>query len=159
MTAHALYYRDGRQITEEEALNANGAIRDHVTIRVPLTMRDSLSPLQRAIAASTARDAKFTDGRTNDPTALNRPGWRIRVGDNRQAIKDALAEYQSELVNRWRKPKQETSHDALTEHESYEAPHRADARTLDQMVRDHRVNMQQLHAMYDAEISQMWRPR
>jgi hypothetical protein len=46
--------------------------------------------------------AKFTDG-TPDGGG-NRPGWRIRIGDNRQAARDALRDYENDLVNRWRGP-------------------------------------------------------
>ena len=45
---------------------------------------------------------RFTDG-TPDGGG-KRPGWRIRIGDNRQAVRDALRDYENDLVNRWRGP-------------------------------------------------------
>jgi hypothetical protein len=35
-----LYYRDGKRITEQEALDADGGLRNHVVMRVPQFMRD-----------------------------------------------------------------------------------------------------------------------
>jgi hypothetical protein len=89
MTKHQ-YYRDGVEITASEALDHRGLIRDGVTARVRVTMRDGDSRVQ------------FTDG-TPDGGG-NRPGWRIRVGDTRQAVRDALRDYENDLVNRWRGP-------------------------------------------------------
>jgi len=48
------YFRDGLEIDEQDALE-NGVLRDGVSMSVPTTMRDSLSALQRAVAASRAR--------------------------------------------------------------------------------------------------------
>ena len=52
-----LYYRDGKRITEDEALDADGALRNHVVMRVPQFMRDGrpnprLNDMQRGVAAS-----------------------------------------------------------------------------------------------------------
>jgi|tagenome__1003787_1003787.scaffolds.fasta_scaffold5559877_1 hypothetical protein len=44
------YFRDGLEIDEQDALE-NGVLRDGVSMSVPTTMRDSLSALQRAVAA------------------------------------------------------------------------------------------------------------
>jgi hypothetical protein len=53
----ALYYLHGRRITKDEALDANGALRNHVVMRVPQFMRDGrpnprLSDMQRSVAGS-----------------------------------------------------------------------------------------------------------
>jgi hypothetical protein len=76
----------------------NGVMRDGARHRVPMHMRDSKSPM-------------ITDG-TDNPFALNRPGWRIAVGgserdvllrDNqRKLIEDAYAEYLDDLTNAWK---------------------------------------------------------
>jgi hypothetical protein len=55
------------------------------------------------LRSSSDSRAQFTDG-SDDPTQANRPGWRLRVGDTRQAVRDALRDYENDLVNRWRGP-------------------------------------------------------
>jgi hypothetical protein len=85
----------GNEIEESVALNRHGILKDGCTIHVSMQMRDA------ALSDHAFRRPRVTDG-TDNPFALNRPGWRMRVGDNRQAIKDALAEYEAELTNRWR---------------------------------------------------------
>jgi hypothetical protein len=49
-----------------------------------------------------ADSAQFTDGRTDDPTALNRPGFRVPVVNDRRAVHDAYAQYQTKLVNAYK---------------------------------------------------------
>ena len=61
-------YEDFR---EDDAFDENGLLRDGHKIRVPLTMRDAMTPLQREIATKRAR---LTDaaGRS-DPLAFSKP--------------------------------------------------------------------------------------
>jgi hypothetical protein len=50
------------------------------------------------------QDAKplITDGRTTDPTALNRPGFRVPVVQDRRAVHDAYAADAAYLRNRYK---------------------------------------------------------
>ena len=77
-------------------------LQDGQSFRVSMTQRDSLSPLQRSVAV--ARDSKpvITDGRTTDPTALNRPGFRVPTVNDRKATRDAYAEKDFQDSVAWR---------------------------------------------------------
>jgi hypothetical protein len=127
----------GNEIDESAALNRHGILRDGCTIRVSMQMRDS----------NTARRARITDG-TNNPFALNRPGWRMRVGDNRQAIKDALAEYEAELTNRWRDGDSDDE-DCYSDSGTH---HGADSSTRHRQV-------DQAYQEYDRQLANAWRQR
>ena len=94
MTRH---YEDFR---EDDAFDENGLLRDGHKSRVPLTMRDAMTPLQREIATKRAR---LTDGNGNcDEFAFSRPGYRIladaAVNDARAA---AYQEYLDYITNAW----------------------------------------------------------
>jgi hypothetical protein len=56
-------------------------VRDGERVRVPLTMMDGLSPMQRAIA----RDSMLVDGDGQGGIALNRPGFRMLASDARRS--------------------------------------------------------------------------
>ena len=56
---HVYDRRTGREVDDDEALDQNGTLRDGFSLRVPLTMADSMTPLQRAVAADSA--ARGTD--------------------------------------------------------------------------------------------------
>ena len=91
-------YEDFR---EDDAFDENGLLRDRHKTRVPLAMRDALTPLQREIATIRPR---ITDGSGNcDEFAFSRPGYRIladaSVKDDRDA---AYAEYLDYITNAWR---------------------------------------------------------
>jgi hypothetical protein len=75
-------------------------LKDGERLRVSMTMRDSLSPLQRSVADST--NNRITDGRTTDPLALHRPGFRVPIVNDRKAVRDAYQHYETSLVNRYR---------------------------------------------------------
>ena len=85
------------QYDDDEAFE-NGVLRDGARHRVPLQMRDSLTPM-------------ITDG-TSDPLGLHRPGWRIPSGGSesdvalrdsqRKLIEEARAEYLDRLTNAWK---------------------------------------------------------
>jgi len=63
-------YEDFR---EEDAFDENGLLRDGHKSRVPLTMRDAMTPLQREIAT---RRARVTDGNGDSGEfAFSRPGY------------------------------------------------------------------------------------
>jgi hypothetical protein len=82
----------GSEIDAAHALDCHGALRNGCSMRVPTTMRDA------------ARQAlpRITDGRTDDPMALHRPGFRIPVVNDRRAVRDAYAKYETGLVNAYR---------------------------------------------------------
>jgi hypothetical protein len=86
---------------EDDAYDENGLLRDGHKIRVPLTMRDAMTPLQREIATQRAR---ITDASGNcDGFAFSRPGYRILVdAAARDARETAYAEYLDDLTNAWR---------------------------------------------------------
>jgi hypothetical protein len=129
----------GNEINESAALDRHGILRDGYTMRVSMQMRDA------ARSDHVFRRARVTDG-TDNPFALNRPGWRMRVGDNRQAIKDARAEYEAELTNLWR--------DGDSDGEDYCSKmgthHGADSSTR---------QVDQAYQEYDRELSNAWRSR
>jgi hypothetical protein len=97
MTKHQ-YYRGDTRISEADALDPRGHIKDGIMVKVPAMMRDS-------------DPTRFTDFSGN-PWSASRPGFRVRVGDNRKAQRDALAEYERELTNRWRCGDQERACEA-----------------------------------------------
>jgi hypothetical protein len=93
------YYRDGIEIDAARALDHRGILRSGCTMRIPMTMRDALSPLQRSVADTTAHRARVTDG-TDNPFGLHKPGFRIRTGDtSRQVVADAYAKADRQMSN------------------------------------------------------------
>jgi hypothetical protein len=176
---------DGDEIDARHALDRHGALRDGVTLHIPLQLRDGLTPTQLSVRDAAARDARaqayaaydqeiqqayrhgsmrdtpspwaqadprggsfastgfgssgqrgdqpgdlcsidgrpgrlkqvgselrcvpdsrdsigFTD-HSGNPWSASRPGFRIRrVGDTRQAQRDAIAAYDREICNRWK---------------------------------------------------------
>ena len=81
----------GREIEADAAYDRHGTLRNGCTVRVPSTLRDS----QQA-------KPQITDGRTDDPMALHRPGFRVPVVNDRRAVRDAYAKYETRLVNAYR---------------------------------------------------------
>ena len=97
MQAKASYFRNGREIDEDEALDHNGTVRDGVAVRTSLMMRDGMSPVQRAIMldqaiADAARDKHrnllVTDGTAN-PLGMSKPGYRFFEDRHGEALKQA----------------------------------------------------------------------
>jgi len=86
---------------EDDAFDENGLLRDGHKIRVPLTMRDAMTPLQREIATKRAR---ITDGNgDSSKLAFSRPGWRMLADASvNDALETAYAEYLGDLTNAWR---------------------------------------------------------
>jgi hypothetical protein len=82
----------GNEIDAALALDGHGALRNGCSMRVPTTMRDA------------ARQALplITDGRSDDPMALHRPGFRVPVVNDRRKVVDAYAKYETGLVNAYR---------------------------------------------------------
>jgi hypothetical protein len=129
MKSRAKYFDNrGTEVSDDEAFDSHGTLRNGFSMRVPLTMRDAATgsvcgevegdlctrngwpgTLRRGADGELfcdigRKDAKpqFTDGRTTDPTALNRPGFRVPVVNDRRAVHDAYARYQTGLVNAYR---------------------------------------------------------
>src|SRR5262249_1589757 len=89
MAKHS-YHRDGREISEDEALDHNGMLRDGVAVGVRMTLRDTAHrpgfrtartmQQPRADAAQYWRDNKdclvVHDG-SGDPLGLYKPGFRM----------------------------------------------------------------------------------
>ena len=83
-----LYYRNGIQISAVDALDERGNLKNGVTQRTPLMLRDS----------------RLTDGNGNcSELAFSRPGWRLladaSVNDARET---AYQEYLDYITNAWR---------------------------------------------------------
>ena len=203
----------GSEITADAALDRHGALRNGFSMRVPTTMRDAdhgagshgpRGEVEGDICMTNdrregrlnadlvcmplkSRDAKLliTDGRTTDPLALQRPGFRIPVVNDRRAVRDAYAAYETSLVNRYRvgdgvqcaecfgSGEDEDGEDCdacngsgvmpdrgkgfgSSNEGGYDTPDPAsDSRTLDQ----HRQVMDRLYAERDAELQNAWRQR
>ncbi len=84
-----------------EWINGKKVLKDGARARVPLTMQDAMTPLQREIATERAQ---LTDSMGNrDEFTFSRPGYRI-IAD--AAARDALAaarqEYLDYITNAWR---------------------------------------------------------
>ena len=86
---HLYYDQHGKQIPAALALDANGILREGVTQRVSLMMRDGV----------TVSDAK-------DPTAGCRPGFRLATIDAaaREAREAAHREYVDYITNAYKQP-------------------------------------------------------
>jgi hypothetical protein len=83
--------------SDEADFDERGILRDGGRARVSMTMMDSLSALQRSVANN-----RITDGRSDDPMALHRPGFRIPVVNDRREVVDAYQHYETSLVNAYR---------------------------------------------------------
>jgi hypothetical protein len=83
-----LYYRNGIQISAVDALDERGNLKDGVTQRTPLMLRDS----------------RLTDGTGNcSELAFSRPGWCVLADASvNDALETAYAEYLDDLTNAWR---------------------------------------------------------
>jgi hypothetical protein len=163
--------RDGRRLSEAEALDRDGCIRDGVVLRVPLTMRDGLSPLQRAIAQSSLR---VTDGQGGS-SGLHRPGFRLPVGDaGADGREHAYAAYEARLRDSYKTPAgaeegdgerfcpecegsglDQKLADCQACHGEGSVP--SDYRNVAQMTRDHQNKMADIYDKLDHELSETWR--
>ena len=75
------FTRDGRQLSDQEAHDRHGIIRDGVIVRVPMQMRDSAAVDPRLRFTSARR---VTDGTGQGGLNLHRPGFRLAAGDARK---------------------------------------------------------------------------
>jgi hypothetical protein len=142
----------GNEIDQRSALDNRGILRDGCTMRVPLQIRDTA----RHETERRQTPPRITDG-SNNPFALNKPGFRVRAGDTRQMVADAYQDYEDALVNAYRcggeeRDGSEDFGNASTNRESLPRRH-ADS----QMMQEHRARMNKLYADRDRELSEIWR--
>jgi len=152
-------------------------LRDGHRLRISMEMRDAALSGRREGDACTVRNPEYpldqgspghirngicvpdrprssdsiTDGRTTDPLAGCRPGFRVPVANDRQATRDAYAAYERQLTNAYRVRDNEHDDESGTHHEGL--PRRADSVTVQQ----HRHAMDRLYAERDAELQNAWR--
>jgi hypothetical protein len=157
------FSRDGRSVPRHEAEDENGILRDGYGTRVHLTMRDSSrGPMH------------VTDAAGRGGLHLNRPGYRCLLEDDAGASAKAEARrrYETALVDAWRNPvglndsvtDAADAHRGIRAREEFEDPddddesrRRVDARSVQQMVRDHQVRMSSIYDKLDHELSEAWR--
>lgn len=99
--------RRGRSLTAQEARDHNGIIRDGVTVRVRMQMRDSASQFTDARQFWDRNKATLvvTDAAALGGTKGNQPGFRILDSAvNAQDRADAYQQYNDDLTNAWRTP-------------------------------------------------------
>ena len=126
MSRHDAYDDDNFKTITDLDGKPTRVLKDRGRVRISMSMRDSVS----------LRDAKpqFTDGRTTDPTALNRPGYRIPVVQDRRAVHDAYEAYEADLTN------------------AYLGDDHADPAITDSKIQD-------CYAAYDHELTEAWRAK
>jgi hypothetical protein len=90
------FSRDGRELSEAEALDANGIMRSGVIARVPL-MTDGRALFDSGQLVVIDFDSTGSSG--------NRPGWRCSDSPiHRQAVNDARAAYLHDLQTAYKNP-------------------------------------------------------
>jgi hypothetical protein len=107
--------RDDHNFTTVTGLDGKPTriLKDGGRVRISMTMRDSLSPLQRAVAASTGsrQHAKpsFTDGYSIvDPAAGLKPGYRMPTTQDRSRVHDANDKADRQMRNQYKCGDQES---------------------------------------------------
>jgi len=151
------YFRHGIPITEADAL-VNGVLRDGCTVRVPAFFRDS--------AAATHH--RVTDaGGGVDPTAGNRPGFRVAASDAQlnDEVARARAAYLDYITNAYKQPQRvrdqhtPASEPGLVGHDEPPDRHRFDGMTVDQIERSHQENMRRIYDEVACKQSEAWKQR
>ncbi len=105
--------RDGSHCTEEEALDAEGLLRDGFGVRLPLMLRDGVRRVRNdTYDAALADSLLVTDG-FGGAAGLHRPGPRLPVMDadmirRRRVVEDAYREAERADAEAWRHPKSPT---------------------------------------------------
>ena len=154
-------YEDFR---EEDAFDENGLLRDGHKSRVPLTMRDAMTPLQREIGT---RRARVTDGNGDSGEfAFSRPGFRIMNDAAARAAREAAhREYVDYITNAYKQPQLVRDQDTRAgesvsiSHDEPPDRHRFDGMTVDQIARCHQQNMRRIYDQVERELSEAWRQR
>ncbi len=100
-----IYHRNGRVITEDEAIDEFGCVRDGVSVSTPLMLRDGITR-DDDIAALARAGVRFHDGQGNP--AGHRPGYVVPTDlaliRARQRVMDAYREAEAADANAWRNP-------------------------------------------------------
>ncbi len=144
---HQYYDRDGIEITADQALDANGVLRDGCTVRVPSYLRDS------------AHDrARLHDGYGN--SCFNRPGWRVSDAAFNDARESARREYIDRMCKEYKNTKPMLTDADIGggewDYEPFE-PHFFDNMTVDEIRRAHAEKMAEIYRVRDEELRNAWR--
>jgi hypothetical protein len=96
---------EGYEIEEDDSLS--NIIPNGGAVRVRMDMMDSLDPLQRAVAEAARRHELLVSDGTDDPLALNRPGFRYSTNTAERtaadsALDQAYQEVEERDANAWR---------------------------------------------------------
>jgi hypothetical protein len=140
------FFRNGREITESEACDERGILRDGVTARIALTARDS------------APGRRIVDANGDAGLALCCPGYRQLVGGDSlgdQGLRDerrqAYRDYQNSMSRAWRSDAAPDEDANRNQNES------RDHRSIAQRMADHQRTMQSVYDSYAAEMSHAWK--
>jgi hypothetical protein len=90
-----------RRFSSDEAFDERGLLRDGKSFRVK--MGDSLSSLQRAVAAAARNKPRITDGYGNSGLNLQRPGFRLQQAQahdtrQQQIVEDSYRAYDKRMT-------------------------------------------------------------
>jgi hypothetical protein len=139
--------RHGRELRRDEALD-DGVLKDGVTMRTPMQARDGFS---------------------DDPFALNKPGFRTASTGTpladmlaRDAKRDAYLDYENYITSAYRPARADAAEQSTEEDDDEVAcPQCAgnDQRTVAQRMADHEANMNKVYADYAARQSGAWKER
>jgi hypothetical protein len=168
--------RSGRRISEAEAHDERGIIRDGVISRVPMTMADAAGPRlhfprqhQHFTDAREfwdhAKDSLLVvDARRVGGVEGNRPGFRLLDNDFGRAAKDsAYREHERYLNDAWKGSEPaptgagERGVVGPSDDNDYADARRAESRSIEQIAQDHQRNMQRLYDAYARELENAWR--
>jgi hypothetical protein len=92
--------RSFEDYSADDALDERGVLRDGHRLRISMAMRDSLSPVQRAIM----EDRVVRDFGLTDALALHKPGYRFGDAQGESAKLSAYDEMCRDLTEAWRHP-------------------------------------------------------
>jgi hypothetical protein len=153
MKSRAKYFdKYGTEISADDAFDRHGALRNGFAMRVPITMRDSMR----------GRDAKpqFSDGSSIvDPASGLKTGWRMPVVQDRRAVHDAYARYQTELINAYRVGDIDERGEGKSLFGSGNEGRCPDPASDSRQVMDHHQRMSELYDTHDRELANAWRGR
>lgn len=161
----------------------NGVLKDGRSARVPMMLRDSLTPLQRAVAANAAR---LHDGHGNRDVVGHRPGYIVSDAAN-DARDEAYRLYDAAKSAEWRgSPAREypasaegskctvrgykyrdhfgapgtvVNGECVPDELQRDALPARDDMTFDELQCNHQARMQRIYDEFDRELEQRWRAR
>jgi hypothetical protein len=156
--------RTGRQLSREEACDADGILKDGIIARTRLTMRDG------------ARDVpRFT----NDDFQLHRPGFRssstctpLSDGLARDAKAASYRDYNDYITQAYKKPVRADAAEQIEEDNADDDEIPADVmsraatrngqndkRSISQRMKDHAERMNDIYAAVNRDLENEWRKR